>query len=196
MQIKDENFTVSFLHKNLDSVNLTFYYAFTFPYTYTDLQTFLEKLDEKYVLRAIDLKINLCKKFELEKNTKKSQEDIDTLSSINRDIENFQTIMTEASKIAAEECAKEISKTNAEPDLRIEGINDEFILENNVTNDILDDIYYYRELLINSIEDRRIDLLTISSFHGVQHTREDRLQHLFPDKSQQRCHTFKHKKVF
>ncbi|XP_065073349.1 uncharacterized protein LOC135697526 [Ochlerotatus camptorhynchus] len=58
-----------------------------------------------------------------------------------------------------------------------------------------DDIYYYRELLTNSVENRRIELLTITSFHGIQTTREERLRNLFPDEKTPRCHTFKHKKV-
>ncbi|XP_055629929.1 uncharacterized protein LOC129770842 isoform X2 [Toxorhynchites rutilus septentrionalis] len=58
-----------------------------------------------------------------------------------------------------------------------------------------DDIYYYRELLTHSVEKRRVELLTITSFHGIQTTREDRLQNLFPDEKTPRCHTFKHKKI-
>ncbi|XP_019547822.2 uncharacterized protein LOC109418093 [Aedes albopictus] len=58
-----------------------------------------------------------------------------------------------------------------------------------------DDIYYYRELLTHSVEKRRIELLTITSFHGIQNTREERLRNLFPDDKTPRCHTFKNKKV-
>ncbi|XP_055610573.1 uncharacterized protein LOC129757387 isoform X2 [Uranotaenia lowii] len=68
--------------------------------------------------------------------------------------------------------------------------------EHKATNlDIRDDIYYYRELLTHSVERRRIELLTITSFHGIQATREERLQNLFPDDKTPRCHTFKHKKI-
>jgi cytosolic carboxypeptidase protein 5 len=56
-------------------------------------------------------------------------------------------------------------------------------------------IYYYRELLINSYEERRIDLVTITSFHGIEDKREERLKNLFPDQSKPRCHTFKDKKI-
>lgn len=58
-----------------------------------------------------------------------------------------------------------------------------------------DDIYYYRELLTHSVEKRRIELLTITSFHGIQNTREERLRNLFPEDKTPRCHTFKNKKV-
>lgn len=58
-----------------------------------------------------------------------------------------------------------------------------------------DEIYYCRELLTHSIEHRRIELLTISSFHGIQTARETRLRNLFPDEAAQRCHTFREKKI-
>ncbi|XP_039435355.1 uncharacterized protein LOC120417395 [Culex pipiens pallens] len=58
-----------------------------------------------------------------------------------------------------------------------------------------DDIYYYRELLTHSVEHRRVELLTITSFHGVQPEREPRLRNLFPDERTPRCHTFKNKKI-
>lgn len=58
------------------------------------------------------------------------------------------------------------------------------------------DIYYHRELLINSIENRNIDLLTITSFCGISAEREERLVNLFPNKQTERCLMFKNKKVF
>ncbi|XP_050092098.1 uncharacterized protein LOC126575441 isoform X2 [Anopheles aquasalis] len=58
-----------------------------------------------------------------------------------------------------------------------------------------DEIYYCRELLTHSVEHRRIELLTISSFHGIQTAREPRLRNLFPDEQAQRCHTFRDKKI-
>lgn len=61
--------------------------------------------------------------------------------------------------------------------------------------DCRDDIYYYRELLTHSVERRRIELLTITSFHGIQTLREERLRNLFPDEKTPRCHTFKNKKI-
>lgn len=62
-------------------------------------------------------------------------------------------------------------------------------------DEVRDDIYYYRELLINSYEQRRVDLLTITSFHGIEDKREERLKNLFPDYSKPRCHTFRDKKI-
>jgi hypothetical protein len=42
-------------------------------------------------------------------------------------------------------------------------------------------IYYHRELLTNSIEGRKIDLITISSFKDITDTREQTIPKLFPD---------------
>lgn len=61
--------------------------------------------------------------------------------------------------------------------------------------DKANNVYYHRELLINSVEGRRIDLLTISSFHGIQHETEPRLSNLFPNENEERSHLFKDKKV-
>ncbi|KAJ8727389.1 hypothetical protein PYW07_001508 [Mythimna separata] len=57
-----------------------------------------------------------------------------------------------------------------------------------------DDIYYTRECLIYSLEGRRVDLLTISSHHGITTEREERLRNLFPD-NQERPFKFHNKKV-
>ncbi|KAL5292158.1 AGBL5 family protein [Megaselia abdita] len=63
--------------------------------------------------------------------------------------------------------------------------------------DILDEIYYKRELLINSLEGRRVDLLTITSFQGILNKKEDRLGNLFLDDhpNASRCHRFENKKM-
>ncbi|XP_045525695.1 cytosolic carboxypeptidase-like protein 5 isoform X4 [Pieris brassicae] len=57
-----------------------------------------------------------------------------------------------------------------------------------------DEIYYYRECLIYSLEGRRVDLLTISSHHGITTEKEHRLKNLFPD-NQERPYKFQNKKV-
>ncbi|XP_068631106.1 cytosolic carboxypeptidase-like protein 5 isoform X2 [Battus philenor] len=57
-----------------------------------------------------------------------------------------------------------------------------------------DDIYYWRECLIYSLEGRRVDLLTITSHHGITSEREERLKNLFPD-NQDRPFKFQNKKV-
>lgn len=59
----------------------------------------------------------------------------------------------------------------------------------------LDSIYYQRELLCYSLDKLRVDLLTITSCHGMQEEREARLEKLFPDRNTPRPHRFRGKKV-
>lgn len=68
-------------------------------------------------------------------------------------------------------------------------------MENLSNIELENDIYYRRELLINSLEGRRIDLLTITSFHNIQDELEYRLNDLFPESHVKRCNLFKNKKV-
>lgn len=58
-----------------------------------------------------------------------------------------------------------------------------------------DDIYYHRECLVKSLENRSVDLITISSHHGITPNREPRLKGLFPDTNTPRSYAFKGKKV-
>ncbi|KAG8321538.1 Cytosolic carboxypeptidase-like protein 5 [Homalodisca vitripennis] len=59
----------------------------------------------------------------------------------------------------------------------------------------LDDIYYHRETVCYSLEGRRVDLLTISSYHNITTNREPRLSHLFPESDSLRPFQFTNKKV-
>ena len=52
-----------------------------------------------------------------------------------------------------------------------------------------------RELLCKSLEDHRIDLITVTSAEGISEEREEQLPHLFPDQTTERCHVFKNRKV-
>ncbi|KAG4067628.1 hypothetical protein HA402_005400 [Bradysia odoriphaga] len=61
--------------------------------------------------------------------------------------------------------------------------------------EIYNQIYFHRELLIKSVEGRNVDLVTITSFHGIQSKTEDRLSNLFPDVNTRRSHIFKDKKI-
>lgn len=70
------------------------------------------------------------------------------------------------------------------------------VMENQSNVEIENDIYYRRELLINSLEGRRIDLMTITSFHNIQQEYEYKFPDLFPMPNIKRCHLFKNKKVF
>ena len=59
-----------------------------------------------------------------------------------------------------------------------------------------DDVYYHRECAIKSLEGRRMDILTISSFHNISTEREERLSNMFPEKNEQRPFKFWDKKVY
>ena len=56
-------------------------------------------------------------------------------------------------------------------------------------------IYFHRELLCYSLEKRRVELLTISSYAGISNSREDKLHGLFPDGACDRARKFIGKKV-
>ncbi|CAL1538199.1 unnamed protein product [Lymnaea stagnalis] len=58
-------------------------------------------------------------------------------------------------------------------------------------------IYYHRELLCHSLDKLRVDLITISSCHGITDLEEPKFDiNLFPDKERPRCKRFVGKKVF
>ncbi|KAM6326836.1 cytosolic carboxypeptidase-like protein 5 isoform 3-T3 [Alca torda] len=60
----------------------------------------------------------------------------------------------------------------------------------------LDSVYYHRELLCHSLDKLRVDLLTITSCHGMLEKREPRLDKLFPDTATPRPRRFAGKRVF
>ncbi|XP_029966226.1 cytosolic carboxypeptidase-like protein 5 isoform X2 [Salarias fasciatus] len=57
-------------------------------------------------------------------------------------------------------------------------------------------VYYHRELLCNSLDGNRVDLLTVTNCSGMQEEREPRLPKLFPDANTPRPHRFAGKRVF
>uniref|UniRef100_A0A8C4UF78 Cytosolic carboxypeptidase-like protein 5 n=1 Tax=Falco tinnunculus TaxID=100819 RepID=A0A8C4UF78_FALTI len=60
----------------------------------------------------------------------------------------------------------------------------------------LDSVYYHRELLCHSLDKLRVDLLTVTSCHGMLEKREPRLDKLFPDTTTPRPRCFAGKRVF
>lgn len=105
---------MSFNYRTSENPNAITYFAFTYPFSYTDLQNHLKKIDAKMTKQNVNL---------------------------------------------------------------------------------ADDIYYHRENAINSLEGRRLDILTISSYYNILTEREAKLQDLFPDESEERPFTFQDKKV-
>ncbi|XP_015250469.1 PREDICTED: cytosolic carboxypeptidase-like protein 5 isoform X1 [Cyprinodon variegatus] len=57
-------------------------------------------------------------------------------------------------------------------------------------------VYYHRELLCNSLDGNRVDLLTVTNCSGMQDEREACLPKLFPDTNTPRPHRFPGKRVF
>ncbi|XP_011690005.1 PREDICTED: LOW QUALITY PROTEIN: cytosolic carboxypeptidase-like protein 5 [Wasmannia auropunctata] len=111
---RGNDFTLSFLYYTPENSKAITYFAFTYPFSYTDLQNYLSRIDVRMEKRSV-----ICR----------------------------------------------------------------------------DDIYYHRECAIKSLEDRRLDILTISSYHNISMEREDRLSNLFPEKSEERPYKFHDKKV-
>lgn len=58
-----------------------------------------------------------------------------------------------------------------------------------------DDIYYARECVCYTLEGRRVDLITITSYHNISAEREARLKNLFPNDNIARPFRFVGKKV-
>uniref|UniRef100_A0A4W3H0X7 Cytosolic carboxypeptidase-like protein 5 n=2 Tax=Callorhinchus milii TaxID=7868 RepID=A0A4W3H0X7_CALMI len=115
----DNQFILSFTHRFVEYRGATTYFAFCFPFTYSECQEMLMELDEK--------------------------------------LEN----------------GKELSLSSPP-----------------------DSIYYHRELLCYSLDKLRVDLITVTSCHGMMKEREPRLENLFPDNSFPRPHRFSGKQVF
>ena len=221
-QLTDENFILSFCHRTSENLEDTTFYAFTFPFTYTEHIHALDNYDRKYLKDADEL--DLIVKELNQQNKEKIVIDMNqTVNSISQDpvaCENERSQFSLTGEEALDgttfmqDVTTERSLTSSNMD---ENTSDSMqqlsSLVNNVkiekaseslpttitktinVEDIKNDIYYCRELLINSVEQRRIDVLTITSFDGIEDDREDRLKNLFPDITTPRSHKFKNKKI-
>lgn len=228
--LTEENFILSFYHRTHENIedNLTFY-AFTFPFTYTEQQDALENYDKKFEkseeeLEIIIRELNGPRKDKLVINMSESVNQdysIDEEENILDGNKEILDVVTEDanSEVPSRDRNKEFLKARSSviDDNTSESMQQLSSLVNNVKiekmaspetvlafiaqdvrsrlDEVKEDIYYYRELLISSYEQRRIDLLTITNFHGIEDKREERLTNLFPDYSKPRCHTFKGKKI-
>ncbi|XP_076174734.1 cytosolic carboxypeptidase-like protein 5 isoform X3 [Ptiloglossa arizonensis] len=111
---KGNDFILSFLYSTPENSKAITYIAFTYPFSYTDLQNYLRRVDARIAKRTIT-------------------------------------------------CA--------------------------------DDVYYHKECAIKSLEGRRMDIITISSFHNISTEREERLNNMFPEKNEERPFKFWNKKI-
>ncbi|NWX24316.1 CBPC5 protein, partial [Aegotheles bennettii] len=118
-QMVETQFVLSFVHRFLEHRGATTYFAFCYPFSYTECQEMLARLDGRF-----------------------------------------------------QDC-HHLSPTSP-----------------------LDSVYYHRELLCHSLDKLRVDLLTVTSCHGMLEKREPRLDKLFPDTSTPRPRRFAGKRVF
>lgn len=255
----NDSFILTFLHKNSEKPDaVKVYYAFTFPYTYTEQQDQLTVYDERYGKDSIEVD-RMIKEIQLNSNKKvikttdpnpvkatdsetcerkatetRLEEQLfvganpgqktieiyscDSQTSVTCSLEylrnNFEIKSTEDILKTQSDAlhAMAVDENTSESMQQITSLvnNVRIELQQKVTEgeggnkqdksdkppvDLNDDIYYHRELLIRSYEGRRVDLLTISSFHGITDKREERIQSLFPEFLTPRCHVFKDKKV-
>lgn len=251
----NDSFILTFLHKNSEKPDLVkVYYAFTFPYTYTEQQEQLAVYDERYSKDSIEVDRIIKEIYATtttttnKKNTKNSElsktetvterkttdsrleeqlfvgggggsgqktieiYSCDSQTSVTCSLEylrnNFEIKSTEeilkspqevttTTTMAVDENTSESMQqiTSLVNNVRIELQQKEIVKSEKPPIDLNDEIYYHRELLIRSYEGRRVDLLTISSFHGITEKREERINSLFPEFLTPRCHVFKDKKV-
>lgn len=117
MDQKGSEFTLSFTIKTTDNLKAITFLAFTYPFTYTELQNYLNNIDTK------------------------------------------------------------------------------IIQDSNSTIKNSDSIYYHRECAIKSLEDRRLDVITISSHHNITTEYEDNLNGLYPLKNERRSLKFNGKRI-
>ncbi|XP_074803384.1 cytosolic carboxypeptidase-like protein 5 isoform X6 [Natator depressus] len=127
-EMMETQFVLSFVHRFLEYRGATTYFAFCYPFSYTECQEMLAQLDSRF-----------------------------------------------------EEC-KYMSPSRAFLHLP--------------PSSPLDAIYYHRELLCRSLDNLRVDLITVTSCHGMREEHEPRLDNLFPDEATPRPHCFAGKRVF
>ncbi|XP_026863314.2 cytosolic carboxypeptidase-like protein 5 isoform X2 [Electrophorus electricus] len=119
-EMSENQFTLSFVHRVLDVRGAVTYFAFCYPFSYTECRDMLQQLDQR--LLSTSHTLGPCSP--------------------------------------------------------------------------ADGLYYHRELLCYSLDGHRVDLLTVTSCHGMLEEREPRLNKLFPDHSTLRPHRFTGKRVF
>lgn len=169
---------MSFVHRAGEDPPVEHFYAFTFPYTYRELQEYFGRLDRRFRKRMFEVQ-------------RRSQEQNVSLFVDQADLEgmteNANTTITTADGTASPPSLSQLllrreSSFDTNPDLT-------------TVEDLYNEIYYCRELLTYSVEQRRIDLVTITSYHGIMAEREDRIPDLFPEGLRHRCHKFRNKKI-
>lgn len=217
--LTDENFILSFCHRTYDNLEEETFYAFTFPFTYTEHLNALETYERKYGKDYDELDL-IVKELNLPYKEKIVIDMNQTVNNCSDDCDQEKAQFSPTSddahdgSFAMQDKFENIALSGKGPSSSIDENTSDSMqqlssLVNNVkiektpdllpkvlnTEDVKNDIYFYRELLVNSVEQRRVDLLTISSFEGIEEEREERIKNLFPDLATPRCHKFKNKKI-
>lgn len=226
--ITEDSFILSFVHRTGENVddNLTFY-AFTFPYTYTEHLQMLDTYDRKYkksfeeidnIIRELrhPCKDKIVIDIHQPVNTFTSSRSVSddqkfSVTNLSEDAhdgsvllqEKFENILLStrsfSSSLDGDNTSDSMQQLSSlvHNSMKIEKATEcsATIIKPPPVDDLKNEIYYHRELLINSFEQRRVDLLTITSFEGIEDEHEERLKNLFPDYASPRCHNFKNKKI-
>ncbi|XP_053239879.1 cytosolic carboxypeptidase-like protein 5 isoform X8 [Podarcis raffonei] len=163
-EMVETQFVLSFVHRFLDCRGATTFFAFCYPFSYTECQEMLAQLDAHFAeCRHLSASSTVSRKSGADSRKAEGK--------------------PRPTAHRARKCPKGgRAKGRKEAPLR--------------GTPSLDSIYYHRELLCYSLDKLRVDLLTISSFHGLREEREARLEKLFPDKHTPRPHSFVGKRVF
>ncbi|CAI5771596.1 carboxypeptidase 5 isoform X2 [Podarcis lilfordi] len=163
-EMVETQFVLSFVHRFLDCRGATTFFAFCYPFSYTECQEMLAQLDAHFAeCRHLSASSTVSRKAGADSRKAEGK--------------------PRPTAHRARKCPKGgRAKGRKEAPLR--------------GTPSLDSIYYHRELLCYSLDKLRVDLLTISSFHGLREEREARLEKLFPDKHTPRPHSFVGKRVF
>ncbi|XP_062825062.1 cytosolic carboxypeptidase-like protein 5 isoform X1 [Anolis carolinensis] len=171
-EMVETQFVLSFVHRFLDCRGATTYFAFCYPFSYTECQEMLAQLDAHFAE---------CRHL--------SPSSVQHYSTVSR------KAGTDPRRQAEGKLRPTIHRGRKCPRRgRTRGRKDETGPSKGAPS--LDSIYYHREVLCFSLDKLRVDLLTITSHHGMQEEREARLEKLFPDKNTPRPHCFLGKRVF
>lgn len=164
-EMMETQFVLSFVHRFLDCRGATTFFAFCYPFSYTECQDMLALLDARFAE---------CRYFSPSSTISRRA------GGESRKAEGKLRPTTHRSR----KCPR---------GGRAKGRKEEAQSRDMPS---LDSIYYHRELLCDSLDRLRVDLLTITSCHGMLEEREARLEKLFPDKNTLRPHRFVGKRVF
>lgn len=171
LQMVQDQFCMSFLHKpHINCPPVTrHYYAFTYPFSYTECQEQLAGFAELY--QKTPHTVNYIIQRLMAPAAQKSHA-VEVLQLPDDPPSPSRAALRQSERAIADRLAK-MSRFELETE-----------------------IYYHRELLVHSVHGRRVDLMTISAFNGIRLEREARLPDLFPEGPKTvRCNLFHGKPV-